>query len=63
MQTTRLEITGIPIETFKDLNEIAQQNGQSPADFVRALIETEVLAAKPLDEILAPIDEGLPTAG
>ncbi len=43
MQTTTLEITEIPIETFKALGELAQQNGKSPTDFVREMIEQEVL--------------------
>lgn len=63
MQTTTLEITEIPIETFKALDEIAQQNGKSPADFVREMIEVEVLAAKPFDEILAPIRQGFAESG
>ena len=47
MQTTTLEITEIPIETFKALGEIAQQNGKSPTDFVREMIEQEVLEQHP----------------
>lgn len=43
MQTTTLEITEIPIETFNALGELAQQNGKSPTDFVREMIEQEVL--------------------
>lgn len=63
MQTTTLEITEIPIETFTALDQLARQNGQSPADFVRALIETEVLAAKPFDQILAPLRRGFADSG
>ena len=43
MQTTTLEITEIPLETFEALGEIAQQNGKSPTAFVREMIELEVL--------------------
>lgn len=43
MQTTTLEITDIPLETFKALDALAQQNGKSPADFVRELIEYEMV--------------------
>ena len=58
-----LEISDIPVETFEALGELAQQNGKSPATFVREMIEVEVLAAKPFDEILAPIRQGFAASG
>jgi hypothetical protein len=63
MQTTTLEITEIPLDTFKALDALAQQQGKSPAAFVREMIEVEVLVAKPIDEILAPIRQGFKESG
>src|SRR5205085_7218237 len=39
------------------------QQGKSPADFVRELIEVQVLASKSFDEILAPIRQGFEESG
>lgn len=63
MQTTTLEITEIPLETFKALDEMAQRQGKSPDAFVREMIEVEVLAAKPIAEIPAPIRQGFKESG
>lgn len=63
MQTGTLEISGIPSEILKALSERAQQHGKTLADYVRELIEADILASRPFGEILAPIREDFRRSG
>jgi flagellar biosynthesis/type III secretory pathway protein FliH len=63
LQTDRLEITGLPPETRKALDEKAQHSGKSAADYVRDLIEADLLASRSFDEILAPMRQGFKESG
>ncbi len=63
MQTSSLEINGIQPETLKALNKRAQQRGKTPSDYVRELIEIDLLASRPFAEILVPIREDFRKSG
>lgn len=60
VQTETIEITGLPVGTKTTLEEIGRNKGKSAEDFLREIIEAEVLAARSLDEILEPPLIGLP---
>ena len=45
------------------MSERAQEQGKTPADYVRELIEADILASRPLAEILAPIREDFVKSG
>jgi hypothetical protein len=50
-----IEISGLPPGTKKTLSEIGKRSGKSAEDYLRTLIETEILSQKSFSEILAPI--------
>ena len=50
-----IEISGLPPGTRETLHELGKQHGQSAEDYLRRLIETEVLSQKSFGEILAPV--------
>lgn len=53
----------LPDETFQALSLIAERKGKTVEEYVREMIETEILAAKPFDDILAPIRQGFAERG
>ncbi len=63
MQTGTLEINGIPAEILNALSKRAEQAGKTAADYVRELIEVDILASRPFAEILAPIREDFRRSG
>ena len=63
MQTGTLEISGLTSETLAALNTLAVQKGKSAAEFVREMIEIEVLSTKSFDDVLAPIRQGFAESG
>src|SRR2546430_17595927 len=63
MQTGSIQISDIPSEVLRALTERAQEQGKTPADYVRELIEADILASRPLAEILAPIREDFVKSG
>jgi len=63
LPSDRLEITGLPPETMKALDEKARHRGKSAADYVRDLIEADLLASQSFDDILAPIRQGFKESG
>jgi hypothetical protein len=60
-----MDVLTIPIspETLRALDAKAQRDGKTREDYVRALIETDLLAAQPFSQILAPIREGVRESG
>lgn len=63
-QTTEtIEIKGLPQGTREALEEIGQDAGKSAEEYVRTLIEVEVLARRPFSEILAPIRQSFKESG
>jgi len=48
---------------LRALSERAQEQGKTPSDYVRELIEADILASRPLAEILAPIREDFVKSG
>lgn len=48
----------LPIDLFQSLSRIAEGKGKTAEEYVRELVETEVLATASFDEILAPIRKG-----
>lgn len=58
-----LTITEIPPEMAEALDERARHNGKSVEEYVRALIETDLLASRSFDEILAPVRKGFADSG
>lgn len=58
-----LIIKELPTETFHGLANLAQNKGKSVEEYVREMIEVEVLASRPFDEILAPIRQDFKNSG
>ncbi len=56
-ETIQLTITGLPVGTKSALEQIVLKNGQSIEEYLRGLIEIELLSQRPFREILAPIRE------
>lgn len=61
MQTITLEIKDP--KTMKELEETARQRGKRPEDFILELLEAELLADKPFEEIVAPLEESFDESG
>ena len=57
-QTETIEITGLPEGTTEAIRELSQSKGKSADEYLRTLIEAEILSQKTFAEILAPIREG-----
>jgi len=62
-ETLQLTISGLPAGTRSALEEIGRQIGKSVEDYLRGVIEAELLAQKPFREILAPIREDFRKTG
>lgn len=62
-QTESIEITGLPQGTREALDEIGHDDGKTAEEFVRAMIEVEILARRPFSEILAPIRKSFEESG
>lgn len=62
-QTETIEITGLPEGTREAINELSRCKGKSADEYLRTLIEAEVLSQKSFAEILAPIREGFRKSG
>ena len=54
---------GLPEATIKALGRKARVRGKTARDYVRTLIEADLLADKTFDEILAPVREGFRKSG
>ncbi len=63
MKTETIEITGLPSGTINALQKKAGEIGQTTANYLRNLIEAELLAPQSFDEILAPMRQGFTESG
>ena len=62
-QTESIEITGLPQGTKKAIEELSRSKGKSAEDYLRMLIEAEVLSEQSFSEILAPIRQSFRESG
>jgi predicted DNA-binding protein len=62
-QTETIEITGLPEGTREALRQLSQSKGKSAEEYLRTLIEAEILSQQTFAEILAPIREGFRKSG
>ncbi len=53
----------LPTETIQALSVIAKEKGKTAEEYVRDMVDTEILAAKPFAEILAPMQQGFTESG
>ena len=53
----------LPTETVQALSVIAREKGKTAEEYVRDMVDTEILASKPFAEILAPIRQGFAESG
>lgn len=61
--TETIEITGLPEGTREAIKELSQSKGKSAEEYLRTLIEAEILSQKTFAEILAPIREDFRKSG
>jgi len=62
-QTETIEITGLPEGTREAIKELSRSKGKSAEDYLRTLIEAEILSELTFAEILAPIREAFRRSG
>lgn len=62
-QTETIEITGLPEGTREAIKELSQSKGKSADEYLRTLIEAEILSQQTFAEILAPIREEFRKSG
>ncbi len=55
LQTGTLEITGLRFETLQALKEKAREAGKTVEEYLRTVIEADILADQSFSEILEPI--------
>jgi plasmid stability protein len=62
-QTESIEIAGLPPGTKKAIEALSQSKGKSAEDYLRMLIEAEILSEQTFSEILAPIRQSFRESG
>lgn len=62
-ETLQLTISGFPAGTRSALEEIGRKIGKSVEEYLRGVIEAELLSQRPFREILAPIREDFRKTG
>jgi hypothetical protein len=62
-QTETIEITELPEGTREAIRELSETKGKSPDEYLRTLIEAELLSQQPFAQILAPVREEFRTSG
>jgi predicted DNA-binding protein len=62
-QTETIEITGLPAGTSEAIKALSRSKGKSADEYLRTLIEAEILSEQTFAEILAPIRAGFRTSG
>ncbi|HTG16058.1 MAG TPA: hypothetical protein VK747_12480 [Blastocatellia bacterium] len=62
-QTETIEITGLPKGTTDAITELSRSKGKSAEEYLRTLIEAEILSQQTFAEILAPIRDGFRKSG
>jgi hypothetical protein len=55
MQSETIEITGLPLGTRTALEYLARGRGKSIEDYLRDLIQSDILSDRPFSEIPEPI--------
>ena len=61
--TETIEITGLPAGTREAINKLSRSKGKSAEEYLRILIEAEILSEQSFREILAPIRESFRESG
>ena len=62
-QTVAVEITGLRLETLNALTAKAREAGKTVEEYLRNVIEADVLADKQFSEILEPIRQSFEQSG
>ncbi|MGH9799869.1 MAG: hypothetical protein ACRD82_05845 [Blastocatellia bacterium] len=62
-ETLQFTISGLPVGTKTALENVVRERGKSIEEYLRGLIEIELLSQKPFREILAPIREDFRKTG
>ena len=62
-QSETIQVTGLPTGTKDAIEEIARDAGKSGEEYLRTVIQAEILSHQPFDEILAPIRESFKASG
>jgi hypothetical protein len=62
-QTESIEISGLPPGTKVAIEELSRSKGKSAEEYLRMLIEAEILSAQSFSEILAPIRQSFRESG
>lgn len=55
--TEKIEISGLPAGTRQALEQIGQGKGKSVEEYIRSIIEAEILSYQSFDDILRPTRE------
>ncbi len=63
LQPETIEITGLPLGTKTALEEIGRSRGKSVEDYLRDLVQTDILSERPFSEILEPIRRSFDESG
>ena len=63
MTTLHLQDIGLKPAQFRQIARKAKDLGKTPPEYVRSLIERELLAEKTFDEILRPVREDFRKSG
>lgn len=63
MQTETIEISGLPLGTKTALEELGRRRGKSADDYLRDLIQSNLLSEKTFSEILEPIRRSFDESG
>ncbi len=62
-QTESIEITGLPPGTREAIEELSRSKGKSADEYLRMLIEAEIVSQQSFSEILAPIRQSFRESG
>ena len=62
-ETIQIEITGLPLGTKTALEEVGRSRGKSFPDYLRDLLQNELLSEKPFSEMLEPIRRSFDESG
>jgi len=62
-QTESIQITGLPQGTKEALDELSRSEGKSAEEYLRMLIEVEILSKQSFSEILAPVRQSFRESG
>ena len=62
-QTESIEIAGLPPGTKEAIEQLSRSKGKSAEEYLRVLIEAEILSERTFSEILAPIRQSFRESG